>query len=98
MRKNWVNASNFATYIEPYSSNTWEMEEYSEMLESVYKNGGFYIGRYETTIDGITWSYRYQDETATDVDYINGTLTEVVTIPSELDGYTVVSINLRSMI
>ena len=50
-------------------------------------------GNYYDSTDenGITWSYVYQDGTATNVDYISGTLSEVVTIPSELDGYTVVS-------
>ena len=36
------------TYIEPYTKNEWEVEEYNEMVKSVYNNGGFYIGRYET--------------------------------------------------
>ena len=49
--------TNSTTYIEPYSSNSWETEEYSDMLESVYNNGGFYIGRYEAGIK-TTESYR----------------------------------------
>ena len=51
-------------------------------------NGNTY---YKTDENGITWSYVYQDGTATNVDYISGPLSEVVTIPPELDEYTVVS-------
>ena len=38
---------NSSSYIEPYTGNTWEVEEYNAMVESVYYNHGFYIGRYE---------------------------------------------------
>lgn len=41
------------TYTEPYASGytnedgTTEIDDYNAMVQSVYKNGGFYIGRYE---------------------------------------------------
>ena len=51
--------------------------------------------RYEETVDGITWSYVFRDEVATEVEYKRGKLSEVVTIPAELDGFTVISVNSR---
>lgn len=68
-RSEWANnkrstdLTNSTTYIEPYTGNSWEVEEYNHMVESVYNNGGFYIGRYEAgsttprhgvTINGTT--------------------------------------------
>ena len=39
-------------YTEPYSgANQEEINEYNQMIESVKKYGGFYIGRYETSDD-----------------------------------------------
>ena len=53
-RSNWVGNKREAsladnkTYTEPYVNGySGEDTEYEEMLKSVYKNGGFYIGRYE---------------------------------------------------
>ncbi len=43
----YTSLTNSTTYIEPYTGNEWEVGEYNAMLESVYNNGGFYIGRYE---------------------------------------------------
>ena len=36
-------------YTEPFSGAAqWELNDYSNIIKSVYLNGGFYIGRYET--------------------------------------------------
>ena len=42
-----TNLMNNSSYVEPYTGNNWEVEEYNAMVESVYNNHGFYIGRYE---------------------------------------------------
>ena len=51
-RSEWENNARVAeldsNYTEPYASGyEGEAEEYTEMVKSVYKNKGFYIGRYE---------------------------------------------------
>ena len=53
-RSEWANGdrgvslTDFVAYAEPYASGyVGENTEYAEMVKSVYKNGGFYIGRYE---------------------------------------------------
>ncbi len=52
-RSNWDEYGRSETalgtkYAEPYSGGySTEAEEYNEMMKSVQKNGGFYIGRYE---------------------------------------------------
>ena len=53
-RSNWVNNAREVSlmdstiYTEPYANGfLGEETEYAEMVKSVYKNGGFYIGRYE---------------------------------------------------
>ena len=46
--KRGANLTESTEYIEPYENGyTGEVEEYAEMVKSVYKNHGFYIGRYE---------------------------------------------------
>ena len=40
-------ASSSDQYLEPKNDYAGEAKEYEEMVKSVYKNGGFYIGRYE---------------------------------------------------
>lgn len=46
------------TYIEPYTQNEWEVKEYEAMVSSVYKNNGFYIGRYEAGCDSARFNKR----------------------------------------
>lgn len=49
---------NLETYDNNTNISTWTetmyQEEYNTMIEKVQKYGGFYVGRYETSINGIT--------------------------------------------
>ncbi len=54
------------TDTEPNASNAWELEEYNEMVESVYNNRGFYIGRYEAGCTTPRALYAADDTSITD--------------------------------
>ena len=64
------------------------------IIENINRNKIITIGqeKYQATVDGITWNYTYQNGKAVNVHYESGELTETVNIPSELDGYPVVSL------
>ena len=87
-----TNAGNTTEVISPNEEGIYTIENINRnktITVVSYVNGTTYQ---VTDSNGITWSYTYQNDVATNVYKTGGTLTSTLTIPSYLDSAKVVSI------